>query len=194
MNCNQVAQKGVEQPLVFFTAHALQQPTALYVRITQHLTADKDLYHHRMVGWRGRELATACLLPEYWLHPLNTSCTLHARRESVATLLWWSRTGHNQTCTYMHRSTYVFSNTTGLQEVLAYKSLCQTCTYLLTMHYFNFISYICKSWTVAVILWSHIIFTKGVLNATCVSVRTYYSTCHKNFTKSVCTLNTMQSI
>ena len=64
------------------------------------------------------------------LHPLNTSCTLYARRESVATLLWCSRTDHNQTCTYMHRSTYVFSNTTGLQEVIAHKGLCQTCTYL----------------------------------------------------------------
>lgn len=128
------------------------------------------------------------------LHPLNTSCTLYARRESVATLLWCSRTDHNQTCTYMHRSTYVFSNTTGLQEVIAHKGRCQTCTYLRCITSISFHTFVRKSWTVAVILWSHIILTKGVLNATCVSVRTYYSTCHKNFTKSVCTLNTMQSI
>ena len=50
-------------------------------------------------------------------------------------------------CMYMHRSTYVFSNTTGLQEVLAYKGLCQTCTYLRCITSTSFHTFVsCGQW------------------------------------------------
>ena len=63
MNCNQVVQKrSGTAPLLHYSPHP---PTAssvihTYVHITQHLTPDKDLYRHRMVGWQEQ-------VTEHWL-------------------------------------------------------------------------------------------------------------------------------